>query len=126
MEEIINLIQSKNEIIRIDSSFVEIKTNVELKKGIPLRVFVKKDGDKFFLTDNKNTLRFMNTTYELTARDVKQCITDVANHYRFTIEKGEIKAEINSTNAKKRFFELIICCATLANMYVFFDDPQDN
>lgn len=126
MEEVINLIQSPSSILRIDSSFVEIKTGLEFKKGIPVKIYVKKEGDKIFLTDNKNTLRFMNTTYELTARDVKKCITDIANHYHFTIERGEIKAEISSVNAKKRYFELLTCCLTLANMFIFFDEPEEN
>ena len=125
MDEIIDLIQKQNDILIIDSSFVEIKTGIEFKKGAALRIFIKKDGDTFFITDNKNTLRFMSTMYELTAQDVKKCISDVVNHYHFRIEKGEIKGEITSSNAKKRFNEFMICCETLANMYIFFDEPEE-
>ena len=124
MEEILSEINSPNNLIKVDNSFTEIKTNVEFKKGIFNRIFIKKDGDKFFITDNKNTLRFMNTMYQLNAKDVKDCINDIVHHYQFSIVKGEIVGPITKSNAKKRFNEFLICTTTLANMFIFFDNPN--
>lgn len=124
MEKIIENLIKSCEIIKIDNNFSEIKTNLEFKKGIAFRVFIKKVDDKFFITDNKNTLRYMNTIYELTSQDVKQCINDVVRTYKFKIDKGEVLGEVNALNIKQRFFEFLICCFSLANMYVFFDEPK--
>ena len=124
MEEIINLINAPRESVKIDNSLIEIKTDVEFKKGIYNRIFIKKDGETYFISDNKNTLRFMNTLYELKAKDVKDCINDIVHHYQFKIEKGEIVGQITKANAKKRFNEFLICTTTLANMFIFFDQPN--
>lgn len=124
MEKLIENISKNFEIIKIDNNFVEIKTNLEFKKSFPVRVFLKKVDDKFYISDNKNTLRYMNTTYNLSSKDVIQCINDIINHYRFRVSKGELLAEITAQNAKRRFLEFIVCCQTLANMFIFFDEPN--
>ena len=116
MEEIIKLMNSERETIKIDNTLTEVKTDVEFKKGIFNRIFIKKIGDEFFITDNKNTLRFMNTLYQLTAKDVKDCINDVVHHYKFKIEKGEILGPITKLNAKKRFNEFLICTTKSAGL----------
>ena len=124
MEKLIENISKNFETIKIDNNFVEIKTNLEFKKSFPVRVFLKKVDDKFYISDNKNTLRYMNTIYNLSSKDVIQCINDIVNHYRFKIDKGEILGEINAENAKRRFLDFIVCCQSLANMFIFFDDPN--
>ncbi len=124
MKEIINSLNEEKEILKIDENFIEIKTCAEIKNGISIRAFLKKDGNKVILCDNKHTLRYMNTIYELGANDVKQCINDVVHHYNFKIEKGELKTEVNSKNIKKRYADFLICCGTLANMFIFFDAPN--
>ena len=125
MEKLIEIINKPHETIKIDNNFVEIKTNVELKKGYPLKLFIKRIDNNFYLTDNKNTLRFMNTIYQLTAPDVKQCINDIIHHYQLKIEKGEILTPVTENNLAKRYNEFLICCCTLANMFIFFDDPNN-
>lgn len=124
MEKLIENISKNFEIIKIDNNFVEIKTNLEFKKSFPVRVFLKKVDDKFYISDNKNTLRYMNTTYNLSSKDVIQCINDIINHYHFRVSKGELLGEITAQNAKRRFLEFIVCCQTLANMFIFFDEPN--
>lgn len=124
MEEIIKLINNQRETIKVDNTLTEIKTEVEFKKGIFNRIFIKKINDEYYITDNKNTLRYMNTLYQLTAKDVKDCINEVVHHYKFKIDKGEILGPITKINAKKRFNEFLICTTTLANMFIFFDQPN--
>ena len=124
MESLLENISKSFETIKIDNNFVEIKTNLEFKKSLPVRVFLKKVDDKFYISDNKNTLRYMNTIYNLSRKDVIQCINDTINHYRFRVSKGELLGEITAQNAKRRFLEFIVCCQTLANMFIFFDDPN--
>ena len=125
MESLLENLLKPCKTIKIDNNFYEIKTNVEFKKGIALKSFIKKINGKYILTDNQNTLRFMNTLYELTSTDVKQCINDIVKKYDFKIEKGEILTEVTIQNCNKKFFEFIICCSTLANMYIFFDEPKE-
>lgn len=124
MKEIIEALNQSKEILKIDESFVEIKTGAEIKNGIAIRAFLKKDGNKILLCDNKHTLRYMNTLYELGAKDVKQCINDIVHQYNFKIEKGELKTEVNAKNIRKRYADFLICCGTLANMFIFFDQPN--
>ena len=124
MEKLLENISKSFETIKIDNNFVEIKTNLEFKKSVPVRVFLKKVNEKFYVSDNKNTLRYMNTIYNLSSKDVIQCINDIINHYRFRVSKGELLGEITAQNAKRRFLDFIVCCQTLANMFIFFDDPN--
>ena len=124
MESLLENISKSFETIKIDNNFVEIKTNLEFKKSVPVRVFLKKVNEKPYISDNKNTLRYMNTIYNLSSKDVIQCINDIVNHYRFRVSKGELLGEITAQNAKRRFLDFIVCCQSLANMFIFFDDPN--
>lgn len=124
MNSYINKINEQFSTISIDNNFVEIKTGLEFKKGIALRVFLKRIDGKIYLSDNKNTLRYMNTVYQLDASDVKNCINDVVNFYKVRIDKGELCMEVNIENVKTKFSEFLACMFTLANMYLFFDEPN--
>jgi hypothetical protein len=127
MEKIVDQITDKKQIIKISDDLVEIKTDMEIKKGIDVRIFVKKVNGKIYLTDNKHTLRYMNMVYELKASDVKQCINDVVNHYKFKIDKGEILTELKpNDNYVNKYNNLLVCSCTLANMLIFFDAPSHN
>lgn len=127
MQDIINKIINKKEFKKIDESCVEIITNAEIENGTNIRIFIKQLNNRVILTDEKNTLRFMNTKYELKAADVKHCINDVVRHYGFVIDKGEILTELKSTDdTLKRYNDLLICSATLANMFIFFDTPVED
>lgn len=123
MENLLKKINTSFEIITIDKNFAEIKTGLEFKKSIAVRIFLKKVQDKYILSDNKNTLRYMNTLYNLSSKDVIQCVNDIVKQYKFRINKGEIFGEITQANVKQRFLEMIICAQTLANMFIFFDEP---
>ena len=125
METLLDNLSKEFETIKIDKTFIEIKTNLEFKKGINLRVFIKKIEDKYILTDNKNTLRYMNTLYNLSSKDVIQCVNDIVNHYKLRIDKGEIFGEVTENNIKRKFLEFISCLEMLANMFLFFDEPTD-
>ena len=125
MENLLKKINTSFEIITIDKNFAEIKTGLEFKKSIAVRIFLKKVQDKYILSDNKNTLRYMNTLYNLSSKDVIQCVNDIVKQYKFRINKGEIFGEITQANAKQRFLEMIICAQTLANMFIFFDEPTE-
>ena len=125
MENLLKKINTSFEIITIDKNFAEIKTGLEFKKSIAVRIFLKKVQDKYILSDNKNTLRYMNTLYNLSSKDVIQCVNDIVKQYKFRINKGEIFGEITQANVKQRFLEMIICAQTLANMFIFFDEPTE-
>ncbi len=127
MQDIIKKIIDRKEIKQVNENCIEIITNAEIESGTSIRIYIKKINDKIVLTDEKNTLRFMNTRYELKAPDVKQCINDIVRHYGFIIDKGEILTELKPTdNALKRYNDLLICSATLANMFIFFDVPVED
>ncbi len=125
MQEFIKKLSESKKIIKINELFIEIITDAEIKKGVNIRIFLKKIDDKIFLSDNQHTLRYMNTLYELRANDVKACINAVVKNYNFKIEKGEILSEVKLfDDINKRYNDLLICCATLANMFLFFDEPN--
>lgn len=123
MKEILKKLSEANKVYKHNDNLFEIETNVMLG-NFKLRVFVKKDGDKLLLTDNKTTLKFMNDLYELKSVDVKKCINDILKLYNFNLSKGEIFSEISTDILKSRYMELIICVSQLVNMYVFFDTPN--
>ena len=122
MNNILKTLTETNKIYKHNDNLFEIETNVMLG-SFNLRVFVKKDGDKILLTDNKTAIKFMNDLYELKSVDVKKCINDILKLYNFNISKGEIFAEVSKEELKARYMELIICISQLVNMYIFFDMP---
>ena len=122
MNNILKTLTETNKIYKHNDNLFEIETNVMLG-SFKLRVFVKKDGDKILLTDNKTAIKFMNDLYELKSVDVKKCINDILKLYNFSISKGEIFAEVSKEELKARYMELIICISQLVNMYIFFDMP---
>lgn len=122
MNNILKTLTETNKIYKHNDNLFEIETNVMLG-GFKLRVFVRKDGDKILLTDNKTAIKFMNDLYELKSVDVKKCINDILKLYNFSISKGEIFAEVSKEELKARYMELIICISQLVNMYIFFDMP---
>ena len=122
MNNILKTLTETNKIYKHNDNLFEIETNVMLG-SFKLRVFVKKDGDKIILTDNKTAIKFMNDLYELKSVDVKKCINDILKLYNFNISKGEIFAEVSKEELKARYMELIICISQLVNMYIFFDMP---
>lgn len=125
MQEIIDQIVKGKNFIKINEELFEILTEAEYQPAIKVKIFVKKIGEKFYITDNQNTLRFMNAKYELKAPDVKQCINDVVKHYGFVINKGEILTELKpSDNYNKKYNDLLACSFTLANMFIFFESPN--
>lgn len=122
MQNIIDKINSKKIITRINEDCFELKTNAEFVEGIAVKVFLKRINGKIYLSDDKNTLRFINTKYDLKAPDVLQSINDVVKFYNFRIERGELLGEIKSVDeAEKRYNDMIVCSCTLANMFLFFE-----
>lgn len=125
MRKIISQIIKEKKIVNISDELTEILTETEYQPNIKVKIFIKKTGGKFYLTDNKNTLRFMSRKYELKAPDVKQCINDIVKYYGFAINKGEILSELSpGDNCNKRYNDLLICSCTLANMFIFFESPN--
>ncbi len=126
MDKILEQITEKLKIQKIDEDCFQILTSSEITDGVSVKIFIKRKNGKIYLCDDKNTLRFMNKKYELTAPDVKMCINDVVKYYGFAIDKGEIITELKAKdNYSKRYNDLIVCCCTLANMFIFFDSPQE-
>ena len=103
----------------------EIKTEATFQNGEPIKVYIVNDKDKWYLTDKKNTLRYMNEVYDLKAPDVKTCISGVIRIYGFSIVAGELKADvIDEVHLGARIFDYMMCIGQLVNMYAFFDKPE--
>jgi hypothetical protein len=127
MEQVLQKIAENKKIIKIDDNCFEIITDAEIEKDVSVKIFVKKIDNKIYLSDNQNTLRFMSTKYELKAPDVKQCINDIVKYYKFIIDKGELLTELRPfDNYNKRYNDLLVCSCTLANMFIFFENPTQN
>lgn len=125
MENIINRIIDKKQAIKINDNCFEIKTKAEFEPGIEAKIFLKKVDGKFYLSDEKNTLRFMNSKYNLQSTDVQQSIEDIVRFYNFRIEKGELIGEISHIDdVQKRYNNMLICSFTLANMLIFFESVE--
>ncbi len=102
--------------VMCDASFID---------GKPLDIRLITNGTKWFFTDKKQTLKYMNELYELGANDVKACISSVLKVYGFSIQSGSLLAEIPSASSiMDKFFDYIMCVGQLTNMYAFFDEPK--
>lgn len=110
---------------KVNDNEYTIKTKAKLLNGKNIDLKVLKDGSKFYLTDNKLTLKYMNELYELKSADVKSCIGAVLKIYNFSMSAGEIKVEIRQeNNISSMVFDMIMCIGQLANMYAFFEKPE--
>lgn len=110
---------------KVNDNEYTIKTKAKLLNGKNVDLKVVKDGAKFYLTDNKLTLKYMNELYELKSTDVKSCIGAVLKIYNFSMSAGEIKVEIRQeNNISSMVFDMIMCIGQLANMYAFFEKPE--
>lgn len=124
INEITSSLKSGFVIKTIADNEWEILTNISLPNGFKSKVFIKQINGKWFFTDKKNVLKFMNEIYELSSNDVKNCIAGVLRAYGFSITSGEIFAHIyNEKEILIKFYQFICCMAELVNMYVFFDKP---
>ena len=102
----------------------EIVTGAKINARNPIKMYLVEDAGTLKFSDKKNTLKFMNTLYELKSPDVKNCIAAVVKIYGFSIVSGELFATIRSEESvKETFYNFIICIGQLVNMYAFFDKP---
>ena len=103
-EEVFNNATSLTQI-----SQAEWKINCEASfiDGKPLDIRLINLNNRWFFTDRKQTLRYMNDLYELNAKDVKSCITNVLKIYGFSIIFVDIydKSEDHEGNSDKTFYK---------------------
>ena len=103
----------------------EVETYANFANGEPIKVHIVSENNKWYFTDKKETLKYMNELYDLKAPDVKHCITAVIKIYVFSVVAGCLKAEITDESViASRFFDYVMCIGQLANMYAFFDKPE--
>ena len=103
----------------------EVKTNAVFSNGDPIKIHLINENGKWYFTDKKETLKYMNEVYDLKATDVKHCITAVIKIYGFSIVAGCLHAELkDETTIANKFFDYIMCIGQLTNMYAFFDKPE--
>lgn len=122
MDNILERIISKKQATKIDEDRFEIKTQAQFTEGTEVKIFLKRINGRFYLSDEKHTLRFMSKKYDLKSPDVKSSIEDIVRFYNFKIEKGELLGEISHIDdVKKRYHDMLICSCTLANMFIFFE-----
>lgn len=108
----------------VDQGVYEIVTGAKINSKTPIKIYLIEDADGVKLSDKKNTLKYMNSLYELKSPDVKNCIMSVLRIYGFSISSGELVALIkDGVNVLEVFYNYIICIGQLANMYAFFDQP---
>lgn len=123
--DIVNVINKLSKITtvkNIGKNEYEIITGAKIDKNNSIKVYLIADDDSVKLCDKKNTLKFMNTIYELKSADVKNCISSVIKIYGFSVNSGELIANIkNDDSIIETFYNYIICVGQLANMYAFFD-----
>lgn len=111
-------------VIKVSDTQYEIISDAKLTPTVPIKAYLIEQNGRFYLSDQKETLKFMNKMYELTASDVKQCINDVLKHYKFQISNGVLLAEIKEEQQlQETYFYFIMCIAQLVNMFIFFDKP---
>ncbi len=103
----------------------QIKNDATFQNGEELKIYLINEKNKWYLTDKKETLKYMNNMYDLKAPDVKNCIAAVIRIYGFSIKAGSLTGEvIDEVQLLNVIFNYIMCIGQLANMYAFFDKPE--
>lgn len=110
--------------VEIKNGVYLLKTEATFLNGSKIVLQLEQKDKKWYLHDNKATLKYMNELYELSSSDVKMCISNVLKIYGFSITGGLMQVEI--TNEEKFgsvFFDFLMCISQLTNMFAFFDKP---
>ena len=103
----------------------EIETSACFSSGEQVKIYLVQENKQWYLTDKKNTLKFMNEIYDLKAPDVKHCITAVIKIYGFSIVAGCLRANlVDEASIASTLFDYIMCVGQLTNMHAFFDKPE--
>lgn len=120
--DVINKLSKIATVKNIAKDEYEIITGAKIDSNNPIKIYLCLNADGVKLCDKKNTLKFMNSIYELKSQDVKNCISAVIKIYGFSIVSGELVANIKYKDLiLETFYNYIICVGQLANMYAFFD-----
>ena len=120
----VNLLNSINLCTTKNENEWQVKTGAKFENGKSIEIYLIKEGKKWYLTDRKSTLKYMNSVYDLKSNYVKNCIMSVIKIYGFYISGGELCCELENENeVQKQVFDFIMCISQLANMYAFFDKP---
>lgn len=120
-----NAFKGAIKLVPVSENEWKIVCNASFIDGKPLDIRLVNNGTKWQITDKKQTLRYMNDLYELNAKDVKSCISNVLKVYGFQIQAGALIVDIPSESAiMDKFFDYIMCVGQLTNMYAFFDEPN--
>lgn len=122
------LIESANSAITITEKapmLWQIKSEATFLNGDEIMVCLKQENGDWFLTDEKQTLKYMNDYYDLKSNDVKMCISNILKIYGFTIKSSMLIAEIKDDSVfMDKYFDFIMCIGQLTNMFAFFDKPE--
>lgn len=103
----------------------EVKTKAVFQNGEEIKIYLVNEKNSWYITDKKNTLKYMNDVYDLKAPDVKSCIAAVIKIYGFSITAGTLKANvIDEVDLQTKIFDYLMCIGQLVNMYAFFDKPE--
>jgi DNA-directed RNA polymerase subunit F len=123
-----NLIEKASQavtIYEVAPMLWKLESEATFLNGNEILVYLKKENDKWLLTDEKETLKYMHEFYELKSNDVKMCISNILKIYGFTITGGKLLAQImDESTFMDKYFDFIMCVGQLANMFAFFDKPE--
>jgi len=109
---------------KVKDGVFKIETGASFLNNQPIVLVLEQKENKWFLTDGKSTLKYMNELYELKSEDVKTCIKNVLKIYNFSMQSAMIVTEIETVDTfVPKFFDMISCIGQLANMFAFFDKP---
>lgn len=124
IEELSNLLSKSTKIQKLGENIFKIETGATFLNGQPLNFVLEQKENRWFLTDGKTTMKYMNELYELKADDVKMCIKTVLKIYGFSMQSATIVTEITNPDFFiQKYYDMIMCIGQLANMFAFFDKP---
>lgn len=113
------------EVVEINPTMFQIKSSAKFLNGQPVFVYLKQEKSNWVLSDEKETLKYMNEFYELKSEDVKTCISNVLKIYGFSIAGGRLISKIEEEDElAESYFDYIMCIGQLTNMFAFFDKPE--
>lgn len=123
-EQIKNSITAK----RINENEYQFQTNLFFSDDTPYEIYLMQDknGNRI-LTDKRRTLRYMDDFFELESDDVKSSISSILDIYGIKLYQKALVFKLQENDdVATAFYDFVSCIGQLINMYVFFDNPNDD
>lgn len=126
--KMVEMLSNAISIKKINDKTFQIVSKAEFEDETAIEVYLMEDANgKKILTDKKKTFQYMDEIYDLKSDDVKSSIDSILNIYGYTKYQDAIVCKLKEDDdICEKYFQFITCIGQLANMFVFFNKPEED